>query len=163
MTSRSLRNPIIVAVTVAVATAVVGGLLTNLGPWYFALKQPGWKPPDWLFGPAWTAIFTCAAAAGVLAWKNADTGKSRATIIALFAINVCCNSLWSLLFFKLQRPDWALMEVGFLWLSIAALMYFLYPLSKAASLLLLPYLLWVSFASILNWAIVQMNAPFPGV
>lgn len=157
------RNPIIVAVTVAVAAAVVGGLLTNLGPWYYALKQPSWKPPDWLFGPAWTTIFACAAAAGVLAWRRADTNKSCATIIALFAINFACNSLWSLLFFKLQRPDWALMEVGFLWLSIAALMYFLYPLSKAASWLLLPYLLWVSFASILNWAIVQMNAPFLGV
>jgi translocator protein len=98
----------------------------------------------------------------VLAWRSADTSKSRTTVIALFAINFFCNSLWSLLFFKLQRPDWALMEVGFLWLSIAALMYFLYPLSKAASWLLLPYLLWVSFASILNWAIVQMNAPFLG-
>jgi translocator protein len=167
MTGKSLRNPIIVAVTVAVAAALVGGLLTNLGSWYFALKQPSWKPPDWLFGPAWTTIFACAAAAGVLAWKRADRGadsaKSRTTIIALFAINFCCNSLWSLLFFTLQRPDWALMEVGFLWLSITALMYFLYPLSKVASLLLLPYLLWVSFASVLNWAIVQMNAPFPGV
>ncbi len=163
MTGRSLRNPIIVAVTVAIAAAVVGGLLTNLGPWYFALKQPSWKPPDWLFGPAWTTIFACAATAGVLAWRRADTPKSRATIIGLFALNFLCNSLWSLLFFKLQRPDWALMEVGFLWLSIAALIYFLYPLSKLASLLLLPYLLWVSFASILNWSIVQMNAPFLGI
>lgn len=163
MTGRSLRNPIIVAVAVAVAAAALGGLLTNLGPWYYALKQPSWKPPDWLFGPAWTTIFACAAAAGVLAWRHADTRKSRATVVTLFAINFGCNSLWSLLFFTLQRPDWALMEVGFLWLSIAALMYFLYPLSKAASLLLLPYLLWVSFASILNWAIVQMNASLLGV
>ena len=163
MSQRSLRNPIIVAVVVAVMAAAVGGLLTNLGPWYFALKQPPWKPPDWLFGPAWTTIFACAAAAGVLAWRNADTTQKRATVVSLFAINFGCNSLWSLLFFTLQRPDWALMEVGFLWLSIAALMWFLYPLSKTASLLLLPYLLWVSFASKLNWAIVQMNAPFLGI
>lgn len=163
MSRRSLRNPIIVAVTVAIAAAASGALLTNLGPWYFALKQPSWKPPDWLFGPAWTTIFACAATAGVLAWRRADSPKSRATIIGLFAFNFSCNSLWSLLFFKLHRPDWALMEVGFLWLSIAALMWFLYPLSKAASWLLLPYLLWVSFASILNWAIVQMNAPFVGI
>ena len=157
------RKPIIVAAIAAVAAAVVGGLLTNLGPWYFALKQPSWKPPDWLFGPAWTTIFACAATAGVLAWNRADTSKSRTTIIALFAINFCFNSLWSLLFFKLQRPDWALLEVGFLWLSIAALIWFLYRLSKLASVLLLPYLLWVSFASMLNWKIVQMNAPFFGV
>ncbi len=156
--------PIFVAIAVAVAAAAVGGLLTELGPWYYALKQPSWKPPDWLFGPAWTTIFACAAAAGVLAWRGADSNvdrpRRRRLIVGLFAINFACNSLWSLLFFKLHRPDWALMEVGFLWLSIAALIWVLYPLSKAAGLLLLPYLLWVTFASGLNWAIVQMNAPF---
>ena len=127
-------------------------------------RKPTWKPPDWLFGPAWTTIFACAAIAGLLAWRGADMSvdrqRNRQLVIALFAINFVCNSLWSLLFFKLHHPDWALMEVGFLWLSIAALIWFLYPLSKAAGLLLLPYLLWVTFASGLNWAIVQMNAPF---
>ncbi len=156
--------PIFVAIAVAVAAAAVGGLLTELGPWYYALKQPSWKPPDWLFGPAWTTIFACAAAAGVLGWRGADSSVDRPLrrrlIVGLFAINFACNSLWSLLFFKLHRPDWALMEVGFLWLSIAALIWVLYPLSKAAGSLLLPYLLWVTFASGLNWAIVQMNAPF---
>lgn len=152
------------AIAIAVAAAAVGGLLTELGPWYYALKQPTWKPPDWLFGSAWSTIFASAAAAGVLGWRGADISinrqRSRSLIVGLFALNFCCNSLWSLLFFKLHRPDWALMEVGFLWLSIAALIWVLYPLSKAAGLLLLPYLLWVTFASGLNWAIVQMNAPF---
>ncbi len=152
------------AIAIAVAAAAVGGLLTELGPWYYALKQPTRKPPDWLFGPAWSTIFASAAAAGVLGWRGADISinrqRSRSLIVGLFALNFCCNSLWSLLFFKLHRPDWALMEVGFLWLSIAALIWVLYPLSKAAGLLLLPYLLWVTFASGLNWAIVQMNAPF---
>ena len=156
--------PIFVAVAVALAASAVGGLLTELGPWYYALKQPTWKPPDWLFGPAWTTIFACAAIAGLLAWRSADMSvdrqRNRQLVIGLFAVNFVCNSLWSLLFFKLHHPDWALMEVGFLWLSIAALIWFLYPLSKAAGLLLLPYLLWVTFASGLNWAIVQMNAPF---
>ena len=152
------------AIAVAVAAAAIGGLLTELGPWYYALKQPIWKPPDWLFGPAWTTIFACAATAGLLAWRGADLSvdrqRNRKLVVGLFAINFVCNSLWSLLFFKLHHPGWALMEVGFLWLSIAALIWFLYPLSKAAALLLLPYLLWVTFASGLNWAIVQMNAPF---
>lgn len=162
-TPSETRNPIIVATLVAITTAVVGGLLTNLGPWYFALKQPTWKPPDWAFGPAWTLIFACTAASAVFGWWAARGTGKRAMLVVLFIANAVLNSLWSLLFFFLQRPDWALMEVPFLWLSIAALMWALWPHSKRATLLLVPYLLWVTFAANLNWAIVKMNAPFVGL
>jgi tryptophan-rich sensory protein len=80
---------------------------------------------------------------------------------AAFALNVFLNTLWSLFFFRLQRPDWALDEVGFLWLSIALLIFLLARASHLAALLLLPYIAWVSFAAVLNWKIVQLNAPFP--
>jgi translocator protein len=162
-TPSETRNPIIVATLVAIATAVMGGLLTKLGPWYFSLTQPSWKPPDWAFGPAWTLIFACTAASAVFGWWAARGTGKRATVAALFCVNVVCNSLWSLLFFFLQRPDWALIEVAFLWLSIVVLMCYLWPLSKRATLLLVPYLLWVTFAANLNWAIVEMNAPFVGL
>jgi tryptophan-rich sensory protein len=81
-------------------------------------------------------------------------------LIGLFALNAGLNSLWSLLFFKLQRPDWALIEVGFLWLSIAALIVATRRYSRTAGFLLLPYLLWVTFASAINYATVQLNGPF---
>jgi tryptophan-rich sensory protein len=81
-------------------------------------------------------------------------------MVALFAVNAALNVLWSVLFFRLQRPDWALVEVGFLWLSIVAMMWALQRDSRLAAALLLPYLLWVSFASVLNYAIVVRNAPF---
>lgn len=81
-------------------------------------------------------------------------------MVLLFVLNIAFNLLWSLLFFRLQRPDWALFEVPLLWLSIAALMAGLAPLTRTAAWLLLPYLGWVSFAALLNLAIVRLNAPF---
>lgn len=153
-------GPIVVAAGAAIFVAVAGLLLTPLGPWYYGLKKPRWQPPDWLFGPAWTLIFTLAATSGVLAWNAADTVAARRCVIVLFAVNGALNMGWSALFFTLRRPDWSLVEVVFLWLSIVALIAGLWRLSPLASLLLAPYLAWVSFASVLNLAIVRLNAPF---
>ena len=153
-------RPVLIASFAAVGLGILGAQLTELGPWYRGLVQPSFKPPDIWFGPAWTFIFIMAASAGVTAWKSAPDQTSRRWLIGLFAINAGLNSLWSLLFFKLQRPDWALIEVGFLWLSIAALIVATRSYSRTAGFLLLPYLLWVTFASAINYATVQLNGPF---
>ncbi len=153
-------RPILVAAACALALAAAGGLLTELGPWYRSLVQPAWKPPDIWFGPAWTLIFTLTAAAGVIGWQRIPYPHARRRMLLLFALNAGLNMLWSLLYFRLQRPDWALMEVGFLWLSIVLLMLHLRRHAPVASALLLPYLVWVSFASALNAAAVQLNGPF---
>jgi translocator protein len=134
-----------------------GGLLTTIGPWYRALRKPKLQPPDWLFGPAWTVILGAAAWAGVLAWRAAPGDAAHANIIILFAVNGLFHFLWSPIFFTKQRPDLALIEVVFLWISVAVLVFGLAPYSTGASLLCLPYLLWVSFAAWLNWAIVRLN------
>jgi len=150
-------------VTAAVATVVVlgaGGALTEIGPWYLNLRKPSWQPPGWAFAPAWSVIGALTATAAVYAWDAAATPAEHATIIALFAINGLLNIAWSLLFFKLRRPDWALLEVVALWLSIAALIAGLTPVSPIAGAFLVPYLLWVTFASVLNRTIVQLNQPF---
>ncbi len=152
--------PIIVAVAITVFVLGVGGTMTTVGPWYRDLRKPAWNPPDWVFGPAWTVILGFAACAGVLAWVQSSEAGVHLRIAVLFGANIILHMLWSPLFFKLRRPDWAMIEVPFLWLSIAALMVALAPLSKLASLLLLPYLLWVAFAAILNLSIVRMNRPF---
>jgi len=153
-------KPVAAAALSASAVAALGALTTELGPWYYRLRKPEWQPPDWLFGPAWTLIFALAALAGVLYWRERANRDERLQIIAAFALNAFLNTLWSLLFFRLKRPDWALDEVGFLWLSILLLIVLLARGSRIAPWLLLPYLAWVSFAAMLNWKIVQLNMPF---
>ncbi len=153
-------TPVLVAAAAALGVAGLGALMTDLGPWYLGLRQPAWKPPDWLFGPAWTLIFALAALAGVMAWKRAPDRASREWLLVLFALNGFLNILWSLLFFRLQRPDWALLEVVFLWLSVLLLVGVVSRYAKAAAALLLVYLAWVTFAAALNLAVVRLNAPF---
>jgi translocator protein len=151
---------ILVAVAGVAVVAVVGGLMTDVGPWYESLRFPRLRPPNWLFGPAWTLIFALIAAAGVIGWDAAPDAGARQTLIALFALNGLLNLAWSPLFFKLKRPDWAIIEVIPFWLSILALLIFVAQFSPTAAWLLAPYLGWVTFATWLNWRIVQLNAPF---
>jgi len=160
--ARRRWKPVAVAALAALVVAALGAAATDLGPWYQGLQKPPWQPPDWLFGPAWTLIFALAALAAVSAWRRAPSRESRALVLVLFGTNAALNVLWSLLFFRLQRPDWALLEVGLLWLSILVLIVALAPLSKSASWLLVPYLMWVTFAAVLNLEVVHLNAPFSG-
>jgi benzodiazapine receptor len=152
--------PILVAAGVTLLLLTVGGLATNVGPWYRNLRKPSWNPPNWAFGPGWTIILSLAAWAGVLAWTHTTNLAAHVRIASLFGANIVLHALWSPLFFNLQRPDWALIEVPFLWLSILALILDLAPLSPLAGVLLAPYLLWVSFATLLNLTIVRLNRPF---
>lgn len=152
-------RPILVAAGAALVVAWLGTAATDLGPWYQELRKPPWQPPDWLFGPAWTLIYALTALAGAMAWQAARTGRERRRILGLFGLNAGLNVLWSWLYFTWQRPGWALAEAVLLWLSIVLLIKGIAPLSGRASWLLLPYLLWVSFATALNLAIVLLNAP----
>jgi translocator protein len=149
--------PVLISFGVAVFLGVAGGLLTEIGPWYRNLRKPKLNPPDWLFGPAWTVILGLAAWSAVLAWNAASTPDERRLVVLLFGANALFHLLWSPLFFKLKRPDWALAEVFLLWASLLALVIGLAPISLNASLLIIPYLLWVSFATWLNWQIVRLN------
>lgn len=158
--NRARYRPVLAAALAAVAVAIVGALTTDLGTWYQGLRQPDWKPPDALFGPAWTLIFALCAVAGLQAWRKAPTAAAREWLLAAFALNAFLNVFWSLLFFRLHRPDWALIEVVFLWLSIALLIAICGRFEPKSRWLLLPYLVWVSFAAVLNFAVVQLNAPF---
>jgi benzodiazapine receptor len=145
--------PVIVAIGVAVFLGGFGGLMTPIGPWYANLRKPRLQPPNWLFGPAWTIILGLAAWSAVIAWNAAPDPAARTTVILLFATNAVFHALWSPLFFRMRRPDWALIEVVFLWASLVALVAGLWPISHQASLLIAPYLAWVSFTTIGTLAI----------
>lgn len=153
-------TPIIVAAGVAIFLGGFGGLMTPIDRWYYDLRKPTLQPPNWLFGPAWTLILGLAAWSAVVAWNAAPDQAARTSVVILFATNAVFHALWSPLFFKARRPDWALVEVVFLWASLVALVVGLWPISHLASLLMVPYLLWVSFATWLNSAIVRLNRPF---
>lgn len=154
-----MTQTIIVAVVLTVALLAVGGLMTQVGAWYAALRKPSWNPPNWLFGPAWTLIYGLIALAGVKAWNAARDRRQGLGIVAVFALNALLNVAWSELFFNFHRPDWALIEVVAFWLSIVALIVTVAPVSHVAGWLLAPYLAWVTFAGVLNLAVVRLNAP----
>ena len=157
-----MLHPLIVSGLVAIFLGVAGGLLTEVGAWYHGLRKPRLNPPDWLFGPAWTIILALAAWSAARAWVDAPDAAMRARVIGLYGFNALCHLLWSPLFFKAKRPDWALAEVVFLWASLAAILVGVSPFSPFAAALMLPYFVWVSFAAWLNRQIVRLNGPFGG-
>jgi benzodiazapine receptor len=150
--------PIAFVVAWTVIVLAAGGAVTNVGTWYQSLRKPSWQPPDWLFGPAWTLIFILASLAFVQAWRGQEAG--RGGLAAVYVVNGILNFGWSLLFFGRRRPDRALVEVVPLWLSIVAMIVAVAGMRPGAAWMLAPYLAWVSFAAVLNRAIIRLNAPF---
>jgi benzodiazapine receptor len=160
-TGRAPRlRAILVAAVAALAVAAIGGTVTDLGPWYRGLAKPSWQPPDAAFGIIWTTIFALAAASGAIGWRAAKSSAAREWMIGLFALNGFLNVFWSLLFFRLRRPEWAMVEVTSLWLSVAILIVFFRRISPLSAWLLAPYLLWITIAAALNFEVVRLNPPF---
>ncbi|GAP34396.1 TspO/MBR family protein [Piscinibacter sakaiensis] len=158
--SGTRRRAIAWAALAALGVALLGALSTDLGDWYAGLRQPAWKPPDAWFGPAWTAIYATTALAVLQAWGAAPTRARRDGVLAAAGINAVLNIVWSLAFFRLRRPDWALAEGLGLWLSIVLLAVVCGRERRSALWWVLPYLAWVTFALALNAAVVRLNGPF---
>jgi tryptophan-rich sensory protein len=152
--------PAAVGALAALLIAFLGSTLTDTGAWYRALEKPAWTPPDAAFGAIWTVILALCAIAAVAAWRAAPDSRSADWLVGLFALNGFLNIGWSLLFFRMQRPDLALVEVAFLAASVIALIVTCGRHSRLAAVLLLPYLGWVGVAALLNWDIVRLNPPF---
>lgn len=155
--ARPLAGPLLVSAVVALLVAGAGGAATDLGPWYRDLVKPSWQPPDFLFGPAWTLIFALCAITAAQCWRRTADPAARRRLLAAFVVNGALNIAWSVLFFHLQRPAWALAEVALLWLSILVLAKVCAGIWRPSRWLLAPYLAWVSFAAVLNAAIVRLN------
>jgi len=153
------KRPVLIAVLLVLAVGGIGGAATEIGPWYLQLIKPTWQPPDWAFGPVWTLLYITTSIAGVRAWRNADAQEKKYFLAAVL-MNCVLNVLWSVLFFKLHRPDLALMEVGALWLSVLLITVLPWSYSRVSTWLMLLHLAWVSTAACLNLAIVGLNGPF---
>jgi tryptophan-rich sensory protein len=144
-----------VFVVLCLTVAGIGGLTTtpNIAHWYAGLVKPSWTPPDWVFGPVWSVLYLSMAAAAWLLWRK---GHAAVPLI-LFAVQLAFNAAWPWLFFGLHSPGAALIDIVLLWAAIAVTMIAFWRRSVAAGLLLVPYLAWVSFAAVLNFAIWRLN------
>ena len=126
------------------------------GVWYERLVKPPWRPPNRLFAPVWTALYFMIAISGWLVWREAGF-SGAALALTVYAIQLVLNAAWTPIFFGLHRPGLGFLQIVLVWLSIVATMWLFYPIDALATLLLLPYLLWVSFAAALNFAIWRLN------
>jgi tryptophan-rich sensory protein len=141
---------VFVVIAIGVATS---GVVFTPGAWYERLDKPGWTPPNWLFGPVWSVLYLLIAVAGWLVWEAA--GWSVA--LAFWAVQMVFNFAWSWLFFGRHRMDQAFIDAILMWLSILGFMLAAWPVSTLASWLFLPYLLWVTLATLLNLALWRRN------
>ena len=138
------------------AASAVGAFFMP-GEWYAQLSKPAWNPPNWIFGPVWTALYLMMAVAAWRIWRLGGFGGQRRPLI-LFFIQLALNAAWSPLFFGLKEPGLAFAEILVLWLAIVLTIAAFRRADRLAAGLLVPYLAWVSFASVLNFTLWRMNA-----
>ncbi|MBN1910125.1 MAG: tryptophan-rich sensory protein [Pirellulales bacterium] len=158
----SPRHPwigLIVFVVACFAVAWLGSIATTpkLDNWYAALVKPGWNPPNWIFGPVWSALYLTMAVAAWLIWRQDGLDEARWSL-TLFGVQLGLNLLWSWIFFGMKNPGLAFGEVLLLWATIVATMVAFWRRSRIAGLLFVPYLAWVTFAAVLNYTIWRLNA-----
>lgn len=160
---------LIISIVGCELVGILGSLSTisAIPSWYATLSKPSFAPPNWVFGPAWTTLYFLMGVAFYLIWKqdtkksagrSASGGKKKVkTALQYFFVQLGLNFIWSPLFFGLKSPELGLLVIIALWISIVITMKKFHPLSHGAFYLLVPYLLWVTFATTLNAAIVVLN------
>lgn len=157
MTTKCYR-PYVVCIAASLLAGALGSYFTGnaITTWYAHLTQPYWTPPNWVFGPVWTTLYILMGIAAGLVWKSERT-EGKAFALSVFFFHLLVNASWSIVFFGLQDVASALIIIKSLWLLIVALMLLFWRFSHRATYLLIPYLLWVSYASTLNLGILILN------
>jgi benzodiazapine receptor len=152
------RRSLIGFVALCLGASAIRFALTmpGVGSWYSALHKPTWTPPSWLFGPVWIALYLMMAIAAWMVWLQ-DRAPARMSAIELFLEQLVLNVAWPGCFFTFKSPRLAMLEIVLLWIAILATIIAFFRISKAAALLMTPYLAWVTFAAMLNFAIWKMN------
>lgn len=153
------------SIIICEGAGIIGSIFTMpaIGTWYFGIVKPSFNPPNWIFGPVWTALYLLMGISLYLVWKSyqevsdSQNVKKYKDAFWVFGIQLLLNVAWSLIFFGLHSPLWAFVCIAILWLTILAAMVKFYSISHWAAWLLLPYILWVSFAGVLNLFIAKLN------
>jgi translocator protein len=145
---------LIASIGICLLAGAIGSIFTSksVSTWYSTINRPSFNPPNWLFGPVWTILFILMGIALYFVWT---LGDKQAMIV--FAVQLLLNILWSALFFGLKAPFYAFLEIIILWAAILMTIFVFYRVSPKAAYLLVPYILWVSFAAILNFSIWRLN------
>ncbi|NEW83501.1 MAG: tryptophan-rich sensory protein [Mariniphaga sp.] len=157
---KSIKVFIILLICLLIPLAIGGisgfATATSITDWYVTLNKPSFNPPNYLFAPVWTTLYALMGISLFLVWKSPE-GRDRNNALVIFAVQIALNFIWSFLFFKFNLIGVALVEIVLLWISILMMIIFFRRISKLAAFLQIPYLLWVSFASVLNAAIWYLN------
>ena len=149
----------VISILIPVLVGAISGYFTSSGVngWYAAANKPWFNPPNWIFAPVWTTLYVLMGIALFLVWKTESVKTIKQTAIILFAVQLTLNFFWSFIFFKLQQPAWAFAEIIVMWLMILLTILWFGKINVAAAWLLVPYICWVSFASVLNYSIWKLN------
>jgi translocator protein len=150
---------LIIAVLAAQSAGLIGSLFTTpaIPTWYTHLAKPGFTPPGWIFGPVWITLYTLMGIASFLVWQKREANPTANKALVVYAVHLVLNALWSVLFFGLKSPGLAFVEIVILWCMILVVINLFLRVNRRAAYLMTPYILWVSFAAVLNFAIWRMN------
>ena len=150
---------LIVSILITEGIAVTASVFTisQIPVWYSTLNKPSFNPPSWLFGPVWTTLYLLIATSAYLVWRQRDGSELYKKAKTAYIVQLILNFAWSAVFFGMHQVLGALVVIGLLWLSIVTIIYYFSKFNKVAAWLLVPYLLWVSFASVLNLYIYLLN------
>lgn len=149
----------ILFVLLSQSAGLIGSIFTtsSIASWYSGVNKPSFNPPNWIFGPVWISLYTLMGIASYLVWQKRGENPLAKTALIIFFVHLVFNALWSIIFFGLHSPMWAFFEIIILWIMILVLIALFYKIDKRAAYLLVPYILWVSFASVLNFSIWRLN------
>ena len=151
---------LIISIAVCQLAGFIGSLFTtpSIPTWYVTLNKPSFTPPNWIFGPVWTSLFLLMGISAYLIWRKGFQHKNVKMALLIFIVQLVLNVLWSILFFGLPSPFSAFVEIIILWLVILLTFVYFIRISQPAGILLLPYLIWVAFAAILNFHLWKLNS-----
>jgi benzodiazapine receptor len=148
-----------VSIVACLAAGAIGSIFTRSAilTWYAALEKPTFSPPNWLFAPVWTLLYILMGIAAFLVWRKGLGNRQVRSALIVFLIQLILNTLWSVVFFGLESPLFGLVIISVLWVVILVTVIQFFKISRAASMLLWPYFLWVTFAAVLNSSIWLLN------
>jgi tryptophan-rich sensory protein len=149
----------IISIIICQSAGIFGSLFTfdSISDWYVALEKPAFAPPNWIFGPVWITLYFLMGLSLYIVWKDELKSKTRNAFFVVFGIQLILNALWSFLFFGLRSPFLGLLDIILLDIMVIVTIIYAKSISKLAMILLIPYLIWIVFASFLNYVIFLVN------